>query len=168
MAPPPAALAFSTTAASVPPAPPRGVAGLGSLLETLLAQALQETGFPVAALNLVLHGMQAAAARGQLPQDATGERTQRAYAFCRCVGVGGAPLWVHDTLEHAGLPAALTLRHGVRAYAGVPLWVHGALVGTLAVVDAAPRPLAEPARRALEALALTAARRLEMLAPRQG
>ncbi|HET9450969.1 MAG TPA: GAF domain-containing protein [Aggregicoccus sp.] len=142
------------------------MAALGALLETLLAQALQETGFPVAALNLALHGLQASAARGALAQDASGERTQRAYAFCRCVGVGGAPLWVHDTLEQAGLPAALTLRHGVRAYAGIPLWVHGALAGTLAVVDAQPRRLAEPERRALEALALTAARRLEMLASR--
>jgi len=164
----PLALSLKPPSAPPPPAAPRGMAALGPLLEALLAQALQETGFPVAALNLSLHGVQASAARGALAEDATGERTARAHAFCRCVGVGAAALWVHDTLEHAGLPAALTLRHGVRAYAGVPLWVHGALVGTLAVVDAAPRPLAEPARRALEALALTAARRLEMLAPRQG
>ncbi len=165
MAPPPALALLATC---TEPSPPRGMAALGPLLETLLAQALRETGYPVAALNLVLHGLQASAARGQLPQDATGERTRRAQAFCRCVGVGGTPLWVHDTLEHAGLPAALTLRHGVRAYAGVPLWVHGALAGTLAVVDAGPRRLALPERRALEALALTGARRLEMLAPRGG
>ena len=168
MAPPPALALIAAADAGTEPSPPRGMAALGTLLESLLAQALRETGYPVAALNLVLHGMQAAAARGQLPQDATGERTQRAYAFCRCVGVGGAPLWVHDTLEHAGLPASLTLRHGVRAYAGVPLWVHGALAGTLAVVDSGPRRLAQPERRALEGLALTGARRLEMLAPRRG
>ena len=55
----------------------------------------------------------------------------------------------------------------MRAYAGVPLWVHGTLAGTLAVVDAAPRGLGEPERRALEALAFTGGRRLEMLAARQ-
>ena len=167
--PPPLALAYSPTSDPEPPLPPpRGVAALGSLREALLAQALQETGFPVAALNLVLHDLQASAARGELSGDASGERTQRAYAFCRCVGVAGGPLWVQDTLEQAGLPEALTQRHGVRAYAGVPLWVHGTLAGTLAVVDAEPRALREPERRALEALALTGARRLEMLAASQG
>jgi GAF domain-containing protein len=138
---------------------------LEPVLESLLQQALRETGFPVVSLNLVLRGAQLSGTRGQLPHDPTGERTARAYAFCRCVGVGGAPLQVCDALVDPGLPTALAERHGVRAYAGFPVRLHGGVTGTLAVVDALPRRLREPERRALEGLALTAARRLELRVP---
>ncbi|MBF5046488.1 MULTISPECIES: GAF domain-containing protein [Myxococcaceae] len=167
MPPPPAIARLLPLPPHVPLGRGPGAAALEPLLESLLEQALQQTGFPVATLNLVLEGAQASVARGVLPDDATGERTARAHAFCRCVGVSGAPLHVRDAREDAGLPTALAERHGVRAYAGVPVRLHDGPTGTLAVVDSLPRQLGAAERRALEALALTAARRLELFAARR-
>lgn len=163
------------TARSLPALPrvpfagaPGALPGLQPVLDALLEQVLREVGFPIATLSLVLQGTQAWAASGMLEGDPTGEQTERAAAFCRCVGVCGAPLLVHDALEDAGLPTALAQRHRVRAYAGFPVRLHGGIAGTLAVVDTAPRRLTETERAALAHFARLAERRLEVLALRRG
>ena len=165
-------LALARSLPALPRVPVAGareaLPGVQPVLDGLLEQVLREVDFPVASLTLVLHGVQAWSAGGLLREDPTGERTERAYAFCRCVGVCGAPLLVHDALEDVGLPTALAERHGVRAYAGFPVRLHGGIAGTLAVVDALPHRLLTAERRALESLARLAERRLELLVHRRG
>ena len=61
-------------------------------------------------------------------------------AMCRRTVAGAAPLAIGDTAADPlcdGLPA---VRDGVRAYLGVPIWgAGGAVVGSFAVCDTAPR-----------------------------
>jgi PAS domain S-box-containing protein len=84
-------------------------------------------------------GLVVVAAHGDGPFQ-TGERCPLETTLCHVVVQGGEPLLVRDARDDGRFRAfPEVVEQGVVAYAGVPLVVRGAVVGTVIVIDRAPR-----------------------------
>ena len=79
----------------------------------------------------------------------------RENSFCAHAILGDEPMVVADTRADSRFRSNpyVVADDGIRFYAGVPLALDGRKLGTLAVMDAAPRTLAESQRQALIGLA---------------
>ena len=159
-------------AAPLPPDEPKRLARLHALqvLDTapepifdhLTQLASQLCGVPIALLTLL-------DAERQWFKSSFGlsdlRETPRSLAFCAHAILGDALMEVGDTTLDARFAAnpVVTGPLGVRFYAGAPIVVStGERLGTLCVVDQAPRTLDEGQRAALRHLAAIAAETLEM------
>jgi signal transduction histidine kinase len=76
---------------------------------------------------------------------ATSRQLERLEGFCAYVVDSHQPLVVANALEHPALAASLLVhQYGVRAYLGVPLITsQGICIGTLAIMDVAPRQFSQ-------------------------
>jgi GAF domain-containing protein len=140
---------------------------------TRLACRLLRT--PVALVSLVDADRQFFAGQRGLAEPWAGLRqTPLSHSFCRHVVAGDAPLVVADARGHplvCDSPAVAEL--GVAAYLGAPLRAPGGLVlGSLCVIDTAPRAWAEEdvaiVRDLAEAAATEVALRLELAEANRG
>ncbi len=109
-------------------------------LDALAAEAALATGFPIAAVSIVLRRSQRFVALYGAPPDLEVSRsTGRCVSFCQHVVTRGAPFEVEDALHCDLVRKELVNLYGIRAYSGVPIHVDGQVVGTLCVIDVQPR-----------------------------
>jgi diguanylate cyclase (GGDEF)-like protein/PAS domain S-box-containing protein len=163
-----------TTPADLPPDEPLRLASLRDLLvldtppeplfDALTQMASQQCGTEVALISLVdVHRQWFKSCVG-LPGV---EETDRSVAFCAHAILGAGIMEVPDALadERFRHNPLVTGEPHIRFYAGAPLLLrNGACVGTLCVIDRAPRQLNEQQRATLQQLAHTAAEALQLRA----
>lgn len=121
------------------------------VVDGLVACAARLTGCPIALVSLVDAERQYFLARHGLEA----RQTPREVSFCAHALHGASLFEVPDARRDprfAGNPLVIGEPHIV-FYAGLPLRVQGHALGTLCVIDRAPRTLDASQRRALEALA---------------
>lgn len=113
----------------------------------LLSLVAQETQWFKSAVGLSRLGL--------MNELATSRKLTRSEGFCTYVVDSQQTLVIADTTSHPAFAASvLTQQYGIRAYLGVPLMAsHGICLGTLAVMDLAPRVFTH---REAEFLELTA------------
>ncbi len=129
-------------------------ASLHPQLDAVAADAARATGFPIAAISIVLRRSQRFVALHGAPPDLEVSRTtDRCVSFCQHVVTRGAPLEVEDAKKCDLVRQELVDLYGVRAYAGVPIHLDGQIVGTLCVIDGQPRAKSEKTVAALQQLA---------------
>ena len=119
--------------------------------DALVAAAAAATGCAIASFSLIDAQRQwVKAAHG-----ITLREVPRAHSFCAHAILGEGPMVVPDTRADPRIrdnPFALA-DDGIRFYAGVPLLLDGRKLGTLAVMERAPRTLDDTQRDALAGLA---------------
>jgi two-component system, cell cycle sensor histidine kinase and response regulator CckA len=135
---------------------------------TLLAQRVLHT--PAAIICLVDADRQVIHSAVGLPEPINSRReTPLSHSICRLIVVSGRPLSVEDTRQDEQLknhPAVTEL--GIAAYAASPLvTADGHVVGTLAVMDFAPRVWRPDELELLGHLAATAWTQIELLRARR-
>lgn len=137
-------------------------------LQALVERAAAELSAPIALVSLVLDKVQFFRAHCGLPPAlARARATRRDESFCQLVVRDETRLVVEDEAHHPHLPQQLIEQYGIRAYAGVPLRLEGAVLGSLCVIDTAPRAFTEVQLAALEKLAARATVRLREIAARE-
>lgn len=137
------------------------------LVDDLLAAGATGVGAPVALFNVVLTGAQLIAGEhGLTGWMAEARATPAEWAPCAQVVRSGAQYVVPDlTADEATRHSPLTVVDGFRAYAGVPVRTSdGAVVGSVCVLDTAPRTFTEGDLDRLRAIAARAVERLEAAA----
>jgi hypothetical protein len=104
---------------------------------------------------------------GLMNELATSRQLSRAESFCTYVVDSQQSLSIEDTLAHPVLASSvLTYQYGIRAYLGVPLITStGFCVGTLAVMDLAPRQFTDRDIKFLELMARWVVSELERQQP---
>jgi hypothetical protein len=133
-------------------------------LQCIVEAAASGTGYPAAAISLVLRHTQVFRAHVGLPAELNASRTiERSLFFCRFVVESDAPYFVNDTELDPNIPREPQERFGFRAYVGLPLRMQGKVIGTLCVLDTKPRSISEADLEKLERLAVLAGRRLAEL-----
>ena len=138
---------------------------LDGQLQDIVKRAAEELEVPIALVSLVLDRIQFFKAHYGLPPDlAVSRATDRDASFCQFVVRDRAPLVESDARLNADLPQDLVDRYGIRAYAGIPLEVEGEVLGTLCVIDVAPRSFTQSQTEKLTELARVATTRLTQLA----
>jgi diguanylate cyclase (GGDEF)-like protein len=145
-----------------------GAAG-DDALRGLARAATQVCGAPIALVSLVDAERQWCATTVGLDiPSGDPVATSRADGFCSHAIASCQPLVVDDAradARFAGNPFVVV--HGVRAYAGAPIAVGGHRIGTLCVLDRAPRPFAADQVDGLVSLAAAASGLLEARSERQ-
>ena len=128
--------------------------------ERLLAQLQRLTGFPLLFVS-ILRGPRSGF-RVQRGYSATGDR-RRETSFCTHTVSTGAPLVIPNAAEEPFFRGSvLVVRDGVKAYAGVPLRTsRGIAIGTVCVMDYAPRRIHGTVVRALDLYAQPIAAEIE-------
>ncbi len=112
------------------------------VLDGIAGAARRAVRAPVALVSLVDHERQLFACALGLPEPwGTSKQTPLSHSFCRHAVVRRAPLVVEDARRHPDLRNNLAVRDlGVVAYLGIPLaTADGLVLGTLCVIDHAPR-----------------------------
>jgi hypothetical protein len=133
-------------------------------LQCIVEAAASGTGFPIAAISLVLRHTQVFRAHVGLPPELDAKRTiERSLFFCRSVIESDAPFFVRDAAADPLAPKESVERFGFRAYVGLPLRMQGKVIGTLCVLDTKPRAITDTDLEKLERLAGLASRRLAEL-----
>jgi GAF domain-containing protein len=129
--------------------------------DELVRRAAEATGAPIAVITLVDEARQWFKARVNLEL----ESTDRDLAFCAHAILSPDDLTiVPDTLEDERFNDNLLVveEPNIRFYAGAPIFTpDGYPIGTLCVIDAAPRGLSEEQADALRALAREVSRQIE-------
>ncbi|WP_437678575.1 GAF domain-containing protein [Sorangium sp. So ce131] len=135
-----------------------------ALLDACVARAAELAGAPIALVSLVIRHIQLFRAhRGLPPELCVSCATSRSNSFCQLVVRDEAPLVVNDALHDARVPTELVEQYGIRAYAGVPLRVRGHVVGSLCVIDSAPRDFGQHVVEGLAQLAAEVVARIEAI-----
>ncbi|MGK4003279.1 GAF domain-containing protein [Sorangium sp. So ce1036] len=135
-----------------------------ALLDDCVARAAELAGAPIALVSLVVRHIQLFRAhRGLPPELAVSCATSRSNSFCQLVVRDEAPLVIEDALRDARVPRELVEHYGIRAYAGVPIRVGGHVIGSLCVIDHAPRRFEPGVVDGLRQLAVEVAERLAAL-----
>ncbi len=119
-----------------------GVAGADAVLDRLARLTARVLGAPTALVSLVEAGRQVFPGCAGLAEPwATARGTPLSHSFCRHVVTTGKPLVVADARCDERVCANLAIADlGVIAYAGVPLVTpDGEVLGSLCVIDRAPR-----------------------------
>ncbi|MEN0064709.1 MAG: ATP-binding protein [Myxococcota bacterium] len=133
-------------------------------LQNLVVQAGRLARAPIALVSLLSEYVQVWPARVGLPADLELVRgTSVCDSLCQFVARREAPFTVNDWMEEPALPQRVMHSHAVRAYLGVPLRLRGRVVGSLCVLDTAPRTWSNPMTSGLQALAIRVSHRLEQL-----
>jgi GAF domain len=111
-----------------------------AVLDACVEEAAHLADAPIAFVGLVMRHVQLLRAhRGLPPELAASRATSRGSSFCQIVVREEAPLVVEDAARDPRVPQELVTHMGICAYVGVPVRVHGQAIGTLCVVDIAPR-----------------------------
>ncbi|WP_437874490.1 GAF domain-containing protein [Sorangium sp. So ce513] len=144
-----------------------------AILDACVVRAAELAGAPMALVSLVVRHIQFFRAHHGLPPElCVSCATSRSNSFCQLVVRHEVPLVVEDAATDARVPRELVERYGIRAYAGVPLRVRGHVVGSMCVLDSAPRGFGPRVLEGLARLGDEVAARLEALAddapPRSG
>lgn len=130
----------------------------------IVASAAERFATPIALVSIVTDTQQCFQACLGLDV----EETPRSISFCGHAIHSPTPLIVPDTAldaRFAGNPLVIGAPH-IRFYAGAPLISpDGFAIGTLCVIDTAPRAFTEADTAALTGLAAAVMQRLEMLRP---
>ncbi|AUX24532.1 diguanylate cyclase [Sorangium cellulosum] len=135
-----------------------------ALLDGCVARAAELAGAPIALVSLVVRHIQLFRAhRGLPPELAVSCATSRSNSFCQLVVRDEAPLVIEDALRDTRVPRELVEHYGIRAYAGVPIRVGGHVIGSLCVIDHAPRRFEPGVVDGLKQLAVEVAERLAAL-----
>lgn len=138
---------------------------LDPILQELIERARAATRMPIALVSLVLDRMQVFRAHVGLPPDLAAVcGTDRDASFCQFVVRDERMFEVTDAHHDDRVPTELVERYGVAAYLGAPIWLGDAVIGSLCVLDVAPRLFTPADREALTVLAAMVTARLDELA----
>lgn len=134
-------------------------------LQELVEQAAQDLNAPIALVSLVLSRTQLFRAHSGLPAElAVARATDRDLSFCQFVVRDGTPFEVNDAPRDTRVPQGLVGLHGIKAYLGMPVKANGEVVGSMCVIDTAPRAFSDVERAALSELSERVSERLSALA----
>lgn len=138
---------------------------LDETLQSLVEEASQRVGTPIALVSLVLENIQFFRAFCGLPPDlALTRATDRDASFCQFVVRDRAVFEVNDARNDRRVPQDLVRHHGIAAYLGVPVMVGDEVLGALCVIDTEPRTFSAQQREHLTALGHAVSARLAGLA----
>ncbi len=133
-------------------------------LQLIVEEAARLTRSPISLVSLLLDRTQLFRAHHGLPKElAVAQATDGAVSFCQYVVRDSHPLEVNDAQTDERVPQELVSRYGIRAYLGTPVWLGGQTVGSLCVIDTAPRVFSEQEHAHLQHLAVRASDRLTLL-----
>ncbi len=134
-------------------------------LQAIVEQTSRELGTPIALVSLVLENTQLFRAHHGLPPDlAAAGATDRDVSFCQFVVRDREIFEVNDARTDPRVPQDLVDRYGIAAYLGAPVAVDGEVIGSLCVIDVAPREFTPADRETLQEIASVASARLTGLA----
>ncbi len=131
------------------------------ILQSIVRECAESAGAPIALVSLVMGSTQFFRAQHGLPPNLeVAQATSRCDSFCQFVVQNDAPLEVEDAELRSDLPQRLVQEFSVRAYLGVPLRVGGEVLGSLCILDGAPRTFSETDREGLQSRASAVVKRL--------
>lgn len=135
---------------------------LRSDLSEFVRRATETTSYPTSIISLMGKRTQFFAASRGLPSEleVTGG-TDRSVSLCQHVVRDNKSFEWEDASLDPTAPQGMVNAYGVRAYFGAPLIVQNVVIGSLCVVDTAPRALSDQQRQAIEDLARELSARLE-------
>ena len=137
---------------------------LDHVLQKIVEEAQQLSGFPIALVSLVMDQIQFFKAQVGLPPDlAASQATDRCSSFCQFVVETKKPFFIEDSLLHPELPKELITLYNIRAYSGFPITVHGEVVGSLCLIDVKANSIPETAKTRMAELALLTGHHLQSL-----
>ncbi len=135
---------------------------LSSDLNEFVRRAAETTSYPISIISLMGKRSQFfAASKGLPPELEVIGGTDRSVSLCQRVVQDNTPYEWEDASLDPTAPQGMVNAYGIRAYFGAPLVVRNVVIGSLCVVDTAPRALSDHQRQAIEGLARELSARLE-------
>ncbi len=109
---------------------------LDSVLQKIVQEAKDISGFPISLVSLVMDQIQFFKAQVGLPPDlALSQATDRCSSLCQFVVDTKKPFFVEDTKARPDLPQELVKLYNISAYFGFPIAVNGEVIGSLCLID---------------------------------
>ncbi len=131
-------------------------------LSEFVHRAAETSSYPISIVSLMGRRSQFFVASTGLPSELEViGGTDRSISLCQRVVRDNQPFEWEDAALDEAAPQGMVNAYGVRAYFGAPIVVHHVVIGSLCVVDTAPRALEVHQREAIEALAGEISVRLE-------
>ncbi len=137
---------------------------LDNVLQKIVEEAKEISGFPIALVSLVMDQIQFFKAQVGLPPDlAISRATDRCSSLCQFVVETKKPFFVEDTRARPDLPQELVNLYNISAYHGFPVSVNGEVIGSLCLIDVKKNTISEEACQRMLVLAQQAGQHLQHL-----
>ncbi len=121
--------------------------------DSFVRRAAESTSAPIALVSLMGRRSQFfAASRGLPPELQTVGGTDRSVSLCQRVVRDNAPMEWEDASKDESAPQGMVEAYGVRGYLGVPVVLGNVVVGSLCILDTAPRSFSPEERETLNSL----------------